>query len=195
MFQFFDKLGYPVSFAQVDHYHVQKIDRQSALPKAQKENGDRIQFTLTFHLTTTQLNLSFRTWGSLHCIRFDPLHRHHFCVAQRPTRQEALPDLFESNPVQRTRCLLILANKVSDLGTFCLSQCHCMPLFFYSFPLHFQLRVTQKPFFFLHKHGYTAYHSLQGNIALESYRCGPLFRPELLKVLLPYFFVRCVVSQ
>ena len=101
MFQFFDKLGYPVSFAQVDHYHAQKIDRQSALPKAQKENGDRIQFTLTFHLTTTQLNPSFRTWGSLHGIRFDPLHRHHFCVARRPTRQEALPDLFESNPVQR----------------------------------------------------------------------------------------------
>ena len=45
MCQFFDKLGYPVSFAQVDHYHAQKIDRQSALPKAQKENGDRIQFT------------------------------------------------------------------------------------------------------------------------------------------------------
>ena len=63
MCQFFDKLGYPVSFAQVDHYHAQKIDRQSALPKAQKENGDRIQFTLTFHLTTTQLNLSFCTWG------------------------------------------------------------------------------------------------------------------------------------
>ena len=72
--------------------------------------------SLTFHLTTTQLNLSFRTWGSLHCIWFDPLHRHHFCVARRPTRQEALPDLFESNPVQRARCLLILANKVSDLG-------------------------------------------------------------------------------
>ena len=116
MFQFFDKLGYPVSFAQVDHYHAQKIDRQSALPKAQKENGDRIQFTLTFHLTTTQLNPSFRTWGSLHGIRFDPLHRHHFCVARRPTRQEELPDLFESNPVQHARCLLILANKVSDVG-------------------------------------------------------------------------------
>ena len=53
---------------------------------------------------------------SLHCIRFDPLHRHHFCVARRPTRQGALPDLFESYPVQRARCLLILANKVSDLG-------------------------------------------------------------------------------
>ena len=98
------------------HHRAQQTDRQSALPKAQKENGDRIQFTLTFHLTTTQLNPSFRTWGSLHCIRFDPLHRHHFCVARRPTRQEELPDLFESNPVQHARCLLILANKVSDVG-------------------------------------------------------------------------------
>ena len=41
---------------------------------------------------------------------------HHFCVAWRPTRQEELPDLFESNPVQHARCLLILANKVSDVG-------------------------------------------------------------------------------
>ena len=91
------------------HHRAQQTDRQSALPKAQKENGDRIQFTLTFHLTTTHV-------GSLHCIRFDPLHRHHFCVAWRPTRQEELPDLFESNPVQHARCLLILANKVSDVG-------------------------------------------------------------------------------
>ena len=75
----------------IDNQHYQRLRRKMVIAFN----------SLTFHLTTTQLNLSFRTWGSLHCIWFDPLHRHHFCVARRPTRQEALPDLFESNPVQR----------------------------------------------------------------------------------------------
>ena len=39
---------------------AQQIDRQSALQAAEKENTDRIPFTLSFFtLTTTQLNLSF----------------------------------------------------------------------------------------------------------------------------------------
>ena len=60
MCQFFDKRGYPVSVVQVGHHHTQQIDRPSALQTAEKENADRIPFTLTFlTLTTTQLNLSF----------------------------------------------------------------------------------------------------------------------------------------
>ena len=42
--------GYPVSVVQAGHHHAQQIDRQSALQTAEKENTDRIPFTLTFHL-------------------------------------------------------------------------------------------------------------------------------------------------
>ena len=41
--------GYPVSVVQAGHHHAQQIDRQSALQTAEKENTDRIPFTLTFH--------------------------------------------------------------------------------------------------------------------------------------------------
>ena len=41
--------GYPVSVVQADHHHAQQIDRQSALQTAEKENTDRIPFTLIFH--------------------------------------------------------------------------------------------------------------------------------------------------
>ena len=34
---------------QAGHHHAQQIDRQSALQTAEKENTDRIPFTLTFH--------------------------------------------------------------------------------------------------------------------------------------------------
>ena len=62
------------------------------------------------------------------------------------------------------------------------------PLFLF-IPPHFLLRVTQTLFFlFLHKQGYTTYHNLQGHIAPESCRCGPVFHPELHEVLLLYFF-------
>ena len=47
--QFFDKRGYPVSVVQAGHHRAQQIDRQSALQTAEKENTDRIPFTLTFH--------------------------------------------------------------------------------------------------------------------------------------------------
>ena len=46
---FFDKRGYPASVVQVGHHHAQQIDRQSALQTPQKENNNRILFTLTFH--------------------------------------------------------------------------------------------------------------------------------------------------
>ena len=49
MCQFFDKRGYPVSVVQAGHHRVQQIDRQSALQTTEKDNTDRIPFTLTFH--------------------------------------------------------------------------------------------------------------------------------------------------
>ena len=49
MCQFFDKRGYPVSVVQAGHHRAQQIDRQSALQTAEKENTDRIPFTLIFH--------------------------------------------------------------------------------------------------------------------------------------------------
>ncbi|CAH3104129.1 unnamed protein product, partial [Pocillopora meandrina] len=49
MCQFFDKRGYPVSVVLAGHHRAQQIDRQSALQTAEKDNTDRIPFTLTFH--------------------------------------------------------------------------------------------------------------------------------------------------
>ena len=49
MCQFFDKRGYPVSVVQAGHHRAQQIDRKSALQTAEKNNTDRIPFTLTFH--------------------------------------------------------------------------------------------------------------------------------------------------
>ena len=46
---FFNKRGCPASVVQVGHHRVQQTDRQSALQMLQKENNDRIPFTLTFH--------------------------------------------------------------------------------------------------------------------------------------------------
>ena len=39
----------PPSLVQASHHCAQQIDRQSALQTAEKENNDRIPFTLTFH--------------------------------------------------------------------------------------------------------------------------------------------------
>ena len=50
MCQFFDKRGYPVSVVQAGHHRAQQIDRKSALQTAEKNNTDRIPFTLIFHL-------------------------------------------------------------------------------------------------------------------------------------------------
>ena len=47
MRNFFDKRGYPTSVVQAGHHRAQQIDRQSSLQKSQKENNDRIPFTLT----------------------------------------------------------------------------------------------------------------------------------------------------
>ncbi|CAH3033545.1 unnamed protein product [Pocillopora meandrina] len=49
MCQFLDKRGYPVSVVQAGYHRAQLIDRQAALQTAEKENTDRIPFTLTFH--------------------------------------------------------------------------------------------------------------------------------------------------
>ena len=49
MCNFFNKRGYPASVVQVGHHRAQQIDRQSALQRSQRENNDRIPFTLTFH--------------------------------------------------------------------------------------------------------------------------------------------------
>ena len=48
MCDFFDKRGYP-SVVRAGHHRAQQIDRQSSLQTSQKENNDRIPFTLTFH--------------------------------------------------------------------------------------------------------------------------------------------------
>ena len=49
MCNFFDKRGYPASVVQAGHHRAQQIDRQSAPQTSQKENNNRIPFTLTFH--------------------------------------------------------------------------------------------------------------------------------------------------
>ena len=49
MCEFFDKRGYPASVVEASHHRAQQIDRQSALQTSQKENSNRIPFTLTFH--------------------------------------------------------------------------------------------------------------------------------------------------
>ena len=53
MCQYFGKRGFPVSVVQECHHYAQKIDRQSTLQTAEKENTDRISFTLAFTLKTT----------------------------------------------------------------------------------------------------------------------------------------------
>ena len=47
MCDFFDKRGYPASVVQAGQHRTQQIDRQSALQTSQRENNDRIPFTLT----------------------------------------------------------------------------------------------------------------------------------------------------
>ena len=46
---FFDKRGYPASVVQAGHHRAKQIVLQSALETSQKENNNRIPFTLTFH--------------------------------------------------------------------------------------------------------------------------------------------------
>ena len=49
MCNFFNKRGYPASVVEAGHHRAQQIDRQSALQTLQRDNNDRIPFTLTFH--------------------------------------------------------------------------------------------------------------------------------------------------
>ena len=49
MCNFFNKRGYPASVVQAGHHRAQQIDRQSALQTSQRDNNDRIPFTLTFY--------------------------------------------------------------------------------------------------------------------------------------------------
>ena len=41
--------GHPISVVQAGHHLAQQIARQSALQTAEKENTDRIPFTLPIH--------------------------------------------------------------------------------------------------------------------------------------------------
>jgi len=41
--------GYPDSFVNTAQHRAQQIDRQSALQTAQKEENEKIPFTLTYH--------------------------------------------------------------------------------------------------------------------------------------------------
>ena len=50
MCQFFDKRGCPFSVVQAGYHRAQQIHRKSATKTAEKENTDRISFTLIFHL-------------------------------------------------------------------------------------------------------------------------------------------------
>ena len=49
MRHFFKKRGYPDSVVNTAQHRAQQIDRQSALQTSQKENNERIPFTLTYH--------------------------------------------------------------------------------------------------------------------------------------------------
>ena len=49
MCEFFDKRGYPAPVVETGHHRAQQIDWQSARQTSQKENNNRIPFTLTFH--------------------------------------------------------------------------------------------------------------------------------------------------
>ena len=59
MCKFFDKRGYPTSVVEAGHHRSQQIDRQSALQTSQKENSNRMPFTLTFHPHNHAVNPSF----------------------------------------------------------------------------------------------------------------------------------------
>ena len=48
MCEFFNKRGHPASIVEAGHHRGQQIDRHSALQMSQKENDNRIPFTLTF---------------------------------------------------------------------------------------------------------------------------------------------------
>ena len=47
MCNFFNKRSYPASVVQAGNHRAQQIDRQSALQTSQRDNNDRIPFTLT----------------------------------------------------------------------------------------------------------------------------------------------------
>ena len=49
MCNFFNKRGYPASVVQAGYHRAPQIDWQSALQTSQRDNNDRIPFTLTFY--------------------------------------------------------------------------------------------------------------------------------------------------
>ena len=60
MYQFFDKLGYPVSVVQAGHHRAQPIDRQSALQTAEKDNTFSTQLlTLNYLLSDEETFFPF----------------------------------------------------------------------------------------------------------------------------------------
>ena len=90
MCQFFYKRGYPVSVVQAGYHRVQQIDRQSALQKAEKENIDRIPFTLTFHPHNHAVKSIFLKKFKLHSktiqwlvLSFRNLHQFHSNMTKR----------------------------------------------------------------------------------------------------------------
>ena len=90
MCQFFYKRGYPVSVVQAGYHRVQQIDRQSALQKAEKENIDRIPFTLTFHPHNHAVKSIFLKNFKLHSktiqwlvLSFRNLHQFHSNMTKR----------------------------------------------------------------------------------------------------------------
>ena len=54
MCDFFYKRDYPAAVVQAGQHRAQQIDRQSALPTPQKENNDRIPFTLGRQISPSQ---------------------------------------------------------------------------------------------------------------------------------------------
>ena len=49
MCNFFNKRGYPASVVEAGRHRAQQINAQSAQQTSQRDNNDRIPFTLTFH--------------------------------------------------------------------------------------------------------------------------------------------------
>ena len=64
MCEFFDKRGYPASVVEAGHHRAQQIDQQSALQTSQKENSNRIPFTLRWHRGNTFFRRDTVFYGS-----------------------------------------------------------------------------------------------------------------------------------
>ena len=69
MCHFFDKRGYPFSVVQAGYHRAKQIHRKSATKTAEKENTDRIPFTLTFHLRNYRVKtIILKNFKSIHFV-------------------------------------------------------------------------------------------------------------------------------